>query len=375
MTGRQVPPGAGNGDAPVSGAPAVSWIDAVGPRWLTDVLRAAGAAEAAVRHVEARPLAVASAAGDLARLSLAFESARAPGPATLVAKAPGSGPAQRALEAAMGLFARERYVYANLASALPVCLPRCYYPGDPDKQEPMLLEDLVALRAGDQVTGLGRTDAERLIDVLAGLHAAFWEAGTPGGDASRLVSWTDPALGAMLTQLVTSGVAALRQRYAGRVPAQILHAIQEAAPDWAAVLRRCAEGPQTLVHNDFRLDNIFFQPDGQPVVIDWQLAGRCRGTQDLAYLLSGSMPTDVLRECWDALLRRYHARLSAAGVCGYGLEQCRFHYRQSLLYTLAPGVAMLGRMQLRGDDARGLADTLVLRTLTHASDLDAFATL
>ena len=75
MTGRQVPPGAGNGDAPVPGAPAVSWIDAVGPGWLTDVLRAAGAAEAAVRHVEARPLAVASAAGDLARLSLAFESA------------------------------------------------------------------------------------------------------------------------------------------------------------------------------------------------------------------------------------------------------------------------------------------------------------
>jgi len=31
-------------------------------------------------------------------------------------------------------------------------------------------------------------------------------------------------------------------------------------------------------------------------------------------------------------------------------------------------------MQLCGD-TRGLADTLVLRTLTHASDLDAFATL
>ena len=51
MTGRQVPPGAGNGDAPVSGAPAVFWINALGPGWLTDVLRAAGAAEAAVRHV------------------------------------------------------------------------------------------------------------------------------------------------------------------------------------------------------------------------------------------------------------------------------------------------------------------------------------
>src|SRR5215813_2410393 len=87
------------------------------------------------------------------------------------------------------------------------------------------------------------------------------------------------------------------------------------------------------------------------------------------------LPRTALRDCWDMLLRRYHARLSAAGVRGYDLHQCRFHYRQSLLYTLAPGIAMLGQMQLRGGDARGLADTLVLRTLTHASDLDAFATL
>lgn len=68
------------------------------------------------------------------------------------------------------------------------------------------------------------------------------------------------------------------------------------------------------------------------------------------------------------------ARLSAAGIRGYDLDQCRFHYRQSLLYTLAPE-SRLGRMQLRGGDARRLADTLVLRTLTHASSLDAFATL
>jgi hypothetical protein len=87
------------------------------------------------------------------------------------------------------------------------------------------------------------------------------------------------------------------------------------------------------------------------------------------------MPTDTLRDCWEALLRRYHAQLSAAGVRDYDLHQCRFHYRQSLLYTLAPGIAMLGQMQFHGGDGGGLADTLVLRTLTHASDLDAFATL
>jgi hypothetical protein len=57
------------------------------------------------------------------------------------------------------------------------------------------------------------------------------------------------------------------------------------------------------------------------VVFDWQLAGRCRGTQDLAYLLSSSVATQVLRDNWDPLVRRYHARLLAAGVAGYDRHQ------------------------------------------------------
>lgn len=311
--------------APASRAPASSWIDAISPGWLTRVLSAAGLTQATVLHVQTGPLPVASAAGELARLHLTYEPVRPPGPGTIIAKAPGTGPAQRGMDAAMGLSARERFVYAELAGALPVRLPRCYYAADPGRQEPMLLEDLGALRMGDQVAGLDRAGAERLIDALADLHAAFWESDPPGGDASPLVSWNDPALAAMLTQLVMSGVTALRQRYTGRVPEPVLTAIEDAAPDWAAVLRRCAEGPQTFVHNDFRLDNIFFQPDGRPVIIDWQLAGRCRGTQDLAYLLSGSMATETLRQCWDQLVQRYQARLSAAGIRGYGLGQCRFH--------------------------------------------------
>jgi hypothetical protein len=345
-------------------------VTVIGAEWLTEILRSAGVIDGVVSRIESEPLDVASAAGDLARLSLTYESPETRGPATLIAKRPGSGEIQQAMDAAMGLFARERFVYAELGDALPVRLPHCYYSG-----EPMLLEDLRGLRMGDQVVGLDHRDAERLVDLLADLHAAFWEVEPPGGDSGQLVSWADPALGAMITQLVTSGVAALQERYADRVPADVLKAIEELAPEWATVLQRCAAGPQTFVHNDFRLDNIFFAPDGEPVVIDWQLAGRCRGTQDLAYLLSGSMATDALRDCWESLVGRYHARLMAAGVSGYDLESCRFHYRQSLLYTVAPGIAMLGQMQLQGGDARGLADTLILRTLTHAAELDAFATL
>jgi hypothetical protein len=61
-------------------------------------------------------------------------------------------------------------------------------------------------------------------------------------------------------------------------------------------------------------------------------------------------------------------------VRGYSFDQCLLDYRQSLLFTIAPGIALLGQMQLAADE-RGLADALVLRTLVHADELDAFGTL
>ena len=357
---------------------AVRWpssLSELDARSLTDVLGAAGVSECVVESVVSEPLQVPSAAGELARLSLQYAGPGRPGPASIIAKHRGSTDVQQAMDAAMGLFARERFIYDRVANELPMTLPRCYDAGlDGGEGRPMLLEDLRDLRMGDQVAGLDLRDAERLVDVLAHLHASYWQKDPPGGEASRLVSWTDPALGAMLTQLVTSGVAALRERYGGRVSSGVLAAVEAAAPHWDDVLARCAEGPQTFVHNDFRLDNVFFRADGEPVIIDWQLAGRSRGTQDVAYLLSGSMTSETLRGSWEPLLGRYHQRLVERGVRDYDLAQCRFHYRQSLLYTVAPGIAMLGQMQIAGDE-RGLADALVLRTLTHADELDAFATL
>jgi hypothetical protein len=339
---------------------------------MTEVLRGAGVCDGSVAAIATEPMQVPSAAGELARLSLTYCGPGRAGPDTVIAKRRGTTPVQQAMDGAMGLFARERFVYTSLAEELPVRLPRCYFAGADD--EPMLLEDLRELRMGDQVVGLDGADAERLVDVLADLHAAYWQARMPGGEPDRLVCWTDPVFVAMLTQLVVSGVPALRERYRGRVAERVLDAVERAAPRWGEVLARCVEGPQTFVHNDFRLDNIFFLADGTPVVIDWQLAGCSRGTQDVAYLLSGSMTTEVLRDSWQDLLARYHQRLLANGVRDYDLEQCRFHYRQSLLYTVAPGIALLGQMAL-ADDERGLADALVLRTLTHADELDAFATL
>jgi aminoglycoside phosphotransferase (APT) family kinase protein len=270
----------------------------------------------------------------------------------------------------MGLFEREAHFYATVAAEVPVRTPHGWYIGDGDTT-PLLLEDLGDLRMGDQMDGMTLADAEATVTALADLHAAFWESDRLA--EPWLASPAEGVFAAMIGQLVASGAPTLAERYGDQVPAEVMAAIIDRAPAWTELLTRLAEGPQTLVHNDARLDNLFFGPDGAPCLIDWQLVARTRGTQDIGNLLAGSMEGDELSAHWEHLLRRYHDRLVEGGVSGYSYDQCLEHYRQSILFPLGAGMALLGAMDI--GDGRGLGDRIVTRCLRHITELESFKAL
>jgi hypothetical protein len=348
-------------------APNLQRIDAA---WLSSALREGAHSEAEVSEVQVEPVAFTGATTDMARLRLSYQGSGAPGPATLIAKIRGTRDVQVQMDQAMGLFSREAQFYRDLADQVPVRAPACFYIGDGD-DTPLLLEDLGELRMGDQMQGITLADAEAVLDALADLHAQFW--GSPALDAPWLVSPASGVYAGMITQLVSSGAPALAERYAGQVPDSVITAVVQAAPDWGKVLSACAEGPPTLVHNDCRLDNLFFGSDGAPRFIDWQILARTRGTQDVGNLLAGSMSSEDLAANWERLLRRYHDRLVAGGVSGYSFDECVEHYRQNVIYPLGAGMALIGIMDI--GDGRGLGDAIVVRCLKHIADLDSFGAL
>jgi hypothetical protein len=345
----------------VSVATALARLDA---EWLSGVL------ETSVVAVEIEPVAFTGATTDMARLRVMYADSGS-GPASIIAKIRGVTEVQRAMDGAMGLFEREVRFYTTFADQVPVNAPRCYHDGDGDST-PLLLEDLAGVRMGDQMDGMPMADAEATIDALGDLHAAFWESerlaepwlATPG----------EGMMAAMITQLVSSGAGALAERYAGQGFDDVLDKVVEYAPAWGEkVLAPGMAGPQTLVHNDCRLDNLFFGDDGKPIFIDWQVLARTRGTQDVGNLLAGSMAVGDLASTWESLLRRYHDRLMARGVSGYSFEQCVDHYRVSVLYPLGAGMALIGMMDI--GDGRGLGDAIIMRALSHIDDIDAFAVI
>lgn len=345
-------------------------LSALEPEWLQTALARRGANAASVASVEVQPVTFTGATTDMARLHIGYADDGDPGPPRLIAKLRGQRAVQRQMDRAMGLFQREAHFYAAFAGEVPVRTPRCWFVGDGDST-PLLLEDLADQRMGDQTEGMRLTDAEATLDALADQHAAFWESDRLGEPWLALPGEGDYA--ETIGTLVASGAPMLAERYGDHISRELMGTILDRASAWTEILARLVEGPQTLIHNDARLDNLFFAEDGTPCLIDWQLAARGRGTQDVGNLLAGSMDGDDLSTHWERLLRRYHDRLVANGVSGYGYDQCLEHYRQSAVYPLGAGMALLGAMDI--GDGRGLGDRIVTRCLRHISELASFDAL
>ena len=348
--------------------PVVESLSSVDADWLDDALRTGGHSEARVISVQAESLAFAGATTDMARLRISYDDSGEPGPASVVVKIRGKDELRQQMDSVMGLYGREARFYSEYAERVPIRAPQAFAIGDGDTT-PLVLEDLGGLRLGDQNEGLSVADAERVLDVLADMHAAFWQSQELSADWLARPASGD--LKQLIAQIMLTGAPVLAERYAGKFPDELLAQVPDTPEQWSRIFDRFDQGPHTLVHNDCRLDNMFFDEDGSPVFVDWQFLSDARASQDVGNLLGGSMEADDLSEHWQALLRRYHDRLVAKGVSGYSFDECVLHYRQHVVWALGQGMSLLGAL----GDERGVGDSIILRALPHVAELGSFEAL
>ncbi len=174
------------------------------------------------------------------------------------------------------------------------------------------------------------------------MHAAFWESDELSED--WLARPFTGQLNQLLGTLMVSGAPLFAERYSGEFPDELIAQVPQSPEGWSRIVQRFGEGPHTLVHNDCRLDNMFFDDDGTPVFVDWQFLSDARSSMDVGNLLAGSMEADDLSKHWEALLRRYYDRLVEKGVSGYSFDECVLHYRQNIVWALAQGLSLLGSL-------------------------------
>lgn len=350
--------------------------EALTPEWLTQALRQTGTIrEAAVRSFDTEVIAQGvGLIGQLARVKLHYDREEPGAPRSLVAKFPAAAPENREIGNLFRFYEREIRFYEEIAQEVELRTPRRYYSAmDTQAGEyVLLLEDLAPARVGDQLASCSPAEVELAIRELAKFHAGWWE--NPRlAEMDWMPMVNDPIQKSAEDSYQQSWEPFL-ERFGKRVPAWLLRTGEELGKNIARILDEMADPPRTIIHGDYRLDNLFFAtPEGgDPLaVVDWQIASRGRGIFDVAYFMSTNVDPRERRAVEQDVLRAYHRILTERGVRDYDFDQLLRDYRLSVLFCLVYSVIAGGSLDLSNERGVALAQAMIDRTASAIEDLDA----
>ena len=290
-------------------------------------------------------------------------------PDTVVVKLPALDEAAVFTSTVLRMYAREAGFFGELAHQAPLRVPECHHSSidHETSQFVLVMEDIGGLRGVDQVAGMSIADAERAVDGLAAWHATWWGQAEPLAERGLTVSLGDEIYKAVLPLVFAEGWDKLQAEM------EVPKAIGAVAPDWSAAMPRLlddlAEGPTTMVHGDFRADNLFFEDDGSVAAVDFQLIGTGRGAYDLAYFITQSIDPVAASTHERALFDRWITALMAAGVPAGDLDDAWEDYRKAALFCLAYPVVAWRGMDVTDERQHDLADTMLQRFARAVDEL------
>lgn len=264
-------------------------------------------------------------------------------PESVVVKLPALDPAAVFTAQVLRMYIREVAFFRELAPRSPVRVPGSFFGAvDEDTSDfVMVLEDVGGMRVVDQLEGMALPDAEHAVDELAAWHATWWRQADELAERGITVRLGDPLYPAILPMVFAEGW----EKVTGAL--DVAPSILEVGPQFSDalphLLARLDEAPTTLIHGDYRADNMLFDDDGSLVLLDFQLIGTGSGAYDLAYFLTQSLGPDDAADHERALFERWSEGLRAAGVPAGDLDRAWEDYRTAALFCLVyPIVASRG---------------------------------
>ena len=343
--------------------------------YLSEILQHAGI-EATVASFTAENVGTGQV-GQNVRFKLSYQSGAAPNaPTSVVGKFTSDDPVSRQTGIALQNYLKEVRFYQELRPSLDIQTPRVLFTDiNPDTHDfVLLMEDLAPAEQGDQLAGC---DVERVklgLDELARLHGPRWN--DQGLYDYNWLGRFDPEADAMVNNLYEQMFPGFTERYQAHLSTEQLAmgaALGEKFADYAA-LNRSESRPLTVVHGDYRLDNMMFGGPYPVAVVDWQSPAIGNSGQDLAYWVGTSLNAEVRRAHDKELVEHYFDRLSAYDIGNYSIEQCWQDYRQFAFagWNMAVIASMIVGQTDRGDE---MFMAMARRSAQMALDLDSLSIL
>jgi len=244
--------------------------------------------------------------------------------------------------------------YSTAAHRVQVPTPQCYYCeiSDDAFEFALLLADQAPAVQGDQIAGCGEQEARLAVTALAGLHGPSWcdpfWLDLPGVAFPRPDEAAATGLGEVAKMSADITLGKLGDRMSAVDRETFATAMGLVTPWLLSAPDRFA-----LLHGDYRLDNLLFDPECTRVsVVDWQTLGTGLPARDLAYFTATSLSAQLRLTIEEDLVDAYHQALTGYGVTGYDRETCWRDYRlgmPQIVLISALGFAFAAATE-RGDD-------------------------
>lgn len=308
-------------------------------------------------------------------LALTFDGEYIDAPSTVVAKFPTQNETNRGVAIHFNVYAREVRYFAELDAQSAADGPKVHLSQmEGDDHFVILLEDLSDYRMGDQIVGATLADTEAAIDQLAKMHASFW-ASLESSEFDWLPRYANSQNATNMHEGSKAGWDATVELFGEHIPPSVREVKDRYLASVPMMQAQLDQAPRTLVHGDFRMDNLFFgqTKDHYPMTfLDWQGPMRGRGIHDVAYLLAQSTQTDVRVDHEEALVARYVEGLQHAGVSDYPVDEAWADYRMGVLYVWVYATVIAGTLDPTNERGNAWMAEMIKRNVAAIDHLQCF---
>lgn len=277
------------------------------PEWITEVLNFAGIS-GRVDSMTSKSIGTGQV-GENVRFVLQGQGDL---PHSVVGKFASTDPVSKQTGVQLQNYIKEVFFYNELDSSVEIQTPKVFYADIISETHDfaIIMEDLAPGEQGDQIEGCSIDQAAIALEELAKLHGPRW------GDKSleefallgpRAVTEPDPAKS--IYQMVQTGFLEKYDSRLGSSDHKMVRDVGELMGEYADY-----HGEKTLIHIDYRLDNMMFGGPYPLAVVDWQSISLGCAFNDVSYFMGTSLLPDDRANNEEALLKLYLDVLKSYGV-------------------------------------------------------------
>lgn len=177
----------------------------------------------------------------------------------------------------------------------------------------LLLADQAPAVQGDQLAGCDEREARLAVTALAGLHAPSWCDPVWLDFPAVAFGRPDEAAANGMGEVARISADITLEKLGDRMSPQDRETFRAAMGSVEPWLR--SEYDRfALLHGDYRLDNMLFDPARTRVsIVDWQTLGVGLPARDLAYFTATSLDSRLRVSIEEGLVADYHRRCRIAG--------------------------------------------------------------